>query len=164
MITASQLESVFKELYSQLFYLSYDIVGDKHVAQDVISEVFMSLWKNHRDVVYEKLKGYLYISVHNKSLDWCRRHTNITTIPLEELRNLVDGEGESWQSREERIVKIEQAIILLPPKTRQILDLCYRKRKTYKEAAEIMGMSSEGIKKQLYRAIKELRNKLKKEG
>lgn len=163
MITASQLENVFKELHSQLFYLAYDIVGDKQVAQDVISDVFMSLWKNHRDVAFNKLKGYLYISVRNKALDWYRRQATVKTIPVEELRNLVDG-GDSWQNREERIVKIEQAITLLSPRTRQILDLCYRKRKTYKKAAEIVGISPEGIKKQLFRAIKELRNKLKKDG
>ena len=163
-ITASQLECVFKEMYSQLFYLAYDVVGDKQEAQDVISDVFMSLWKSHRDVVYEKLKSYLYVSVYNKSLDWCRRQRNIKSIPVDELRNLVDVEGDSWQSREEHILKIEQAIALLPPKTRLILDFCYRKRKTYKEAAEIVGISAEGIKKQLFRAIKELRNKLKNEG
>ncbi len=163
MITASQLEDVFKELHPQLFYLAYDIVGDKQVAQDVISEVFMSLWKSHRDVAYGKLKSYLYVSVRNKALDWYRRQGAVKTIPVEELKNLVDA-GDSWQGREERIVKIENAIALLPPKTRQILDLCYRKRKTYKEAAEIVGISPEGIKKQLFRAIKELRNKLKKDG
>ena len=160
-ITASQFESIFKEMHSQLFYLAYDIVGDKQVAQDVVSEVFMSLWKSHREVAFCKLKGYLYVSVRNKSLDWYRRNASVKTIPLDDMKNLVDGR-DSWESREERIRKIECELARMPEKTRQIFDLCYRKRKTYKEAAEVVGISSEGIKKHLQRALKELRSKLRK--
>lgn len=50
----------------------------------------------------------------------------------------------------------------MPERTRLIFDLCYRQRKTYKEAAEIVGISAEGIKKQLQRALKEFRFRLKK--
>lgn len=161
-ITAAQFEGIFKNMYQQLFYLAYDIVGDKQVAQDVVSEVFMSLWKSHRDVVFDKLKGYLYVSVRNKSLDWYRRHASVKTIPLDDMKNMVDG-GDNWESREERIQKIESELARMPEKTRLIFDLCYRKRRTYKEAAEVVGISHEGIKKHLQRALKELRSKLRKE-
>lgn len=161
-ITAAQFEGIFKEMHLQLFYLAYDIVGDKQVAQDVVSEVFMSLWNRHRDVAFSKLKGYLYVSVRNKSLDWYRRNASVKTIPLEDMKNLVDS-GDSWEQREERIRKIERELARMPEKTRLIFDLCYRKRKSYKEAAEIVGISSEGIKKHLQRALKELRSKLRNE-
>ena len=36
-ITSAQFEHVFKEMHSQLFYLAYDIVGDRQVAQDMVS-------------------------------------------------------------------------------------------------------------------------------
>lgn len=161
-ITAAQFEGIFKKMHQKLFYLAYDIVGDKQVAQDVVSEVFMSLWKSHRDVVFDKLEGYLCVSVRNKALDWYRRHASVKTIPLDDMKNMVDG-GDSWESREERIQKIECELARMPEKTRLIFDLCYRKRRTYKEAAEVVGISPEGIKKHLQRALKELRSKLRKE-
>lgn len=161
-ITAAQFESIFKEMYSSLFYVAYDIVGDKRVAQDVVSEVFMSLWKSHRDVTLGKLKGYLYVSVRNRSLDWYRRNSSIKTMPIEEIKNLVNTDS-SWQEREQRIKRIEGILAQMPEKTRLIFDLCYRRRKTYKEAAEIVGISSEGIKKHLQRALKEMRNILRNE-
>ena len=88
-ITSEQFELVFKEMHSQLFYLAYDIVGDRDVAQDMVSEVFVSLWKSHRDVSFEKLRGYLYISVRNHSLDWYRHNSGVRNIPIEKLSNLV---------------------------------------------------------------------------
>lgn len=39
-ISSSQFERVFRELHTQLFYLAYDIVGDKIIAQDIVSDVF----------------------------------------------------------------------------------------------------------------------------
>lgn len=161
-ITSEQFELVFKEMHSQLFYLAYDIVGDRDVAQDMVSEVFVSLWKSHRDVSFEKLRGYLYISVRNHSLDWYRHNSEVRNIPIEELSNLVSVD-DFWQEREGRIRKIEEAMAQMPEKTRLIFDLCYRKRKSYREAAEIVGISAEGIKKQLQRALRDLRGRLKGE-
>lgn len=161
-ITSEQFELVFKEMHSQLFYLAYDIVGDRDVAQDMVSEVFVSLWKSHRDVSFEKLRGYLYISVRNHSLDWYRHNSGVRNIPIEELSNLVSVD-DSWQERERRIRKIEEAMDQMSEKTRLIFDLCYRKRKSYREAAEIVGISAEGIKKQLQRALRDLRGRLKGE-
>lgn len=101
-ITSAQFEHVFKEMHSQLFYLAYDIVGDRQVAQDMVSEVFVSLWKTHRDITFEKLRGYLYVSVRNRSLDWYRQKVTVKLIPIEDIKLLVTAD-ESWQYREERI-------------------------------------------------------------
>ena len=160
-ITSAQFEHVFKEMHSQLFYLAYDIVGDRQVAQDMVSEVFVSLWKTHRDITFEKLRGYLYVSVRNQSLGWYRQKATVKLIPIEDIKLLVTAD-ESWQYREERIEQIERVLQTMPERTRLIIDLCYRQRKTYKEAAEIVGISAEGIKKQLQRALKEFRFRLKK--
>lgn len=158
-ISASQFDSVFRELHSQLFYLAYDIVGDKIIAQDIVSDVFLSVWNQHRDIFMDKLKGYLFISVKNKAIDKCRQGQKWKMIPAEELTNLTQGDYD-WEAREDRIVRVEQELKQMPVKTQTILDLCYRKNKTYKETADVMGMSVEAVKKQLSRALKVLRNKM----
>ena len=100
--------------------------------------------------------------MRNHSLDWYRHNSGVRNIPIEELSNLVSVD-DSWQERERRIRKIEEAMAQMSEKTRLIFDLCYRKRKSYREAAEIVGISAEGIKKQLQRALRDLRGRLKGE-
>ena len=163
-ITSKQFETLFKEMHTQLFYLAYDILGEAQAAQDVVSDVFLSIWNQHRDISPDKVRGYIFVSTKNKALDKYRQSSRYSEIPIEEMKNLMDVCDASWEMREERILWVEKVLQQMPEKTRLILDLCYRKRKSYKEAAEIVGISVEGIKKQLFRALKELRTKLKKEG
>ena len=163
-ITSKQFETLFKEMHTQLFYLAYDILGEAQAAQDVVSDVFLSIWNQHRDISPDKVRGYIFVSTKNKALDKYRQSSRYSEIPIEEMKNLMDVCDASCEMREERILWVEKVLQQMPEKTRLILDLCYRKRKSYKEAAEIVGISVEGIKKQLFRALKELRTKLKKEG
>lgn len=160
-MTPKQFEALFKEMHTQLFYLAYDILGEMQAAQDVVSDVFLSIWNQHRDISPNKVRGYIFVSTKNRALDKYRQTSKYAEIPIEEIRNLVDVGDASWEIREERILRMEKMLRQMPEKTRLILDLCYRKRKTYKEAAEIVGISPEGIKKQLSRALKEMRTRLK---
>lgn len=161
-ISAAHFEGIFREMHSRLFYEAYDIVGNKQAAQDIVSEVFLSVWKQRESIDGDGLKGYLFISVRNKALDWYRRENAQKSVPVDCLKDMSDTER-SWELREERIVKIENEIAQMTERTQTILDLCYRQRMTYKEAAQVVGISMEGIKKHLSRALKELRTKLKKE-
>lgn len=158
-ISVSQFESVFREMHTQLFYLAYDIVGDRVIAQDIVSDVFLSVWNQHRDIALAKLKSYLFVSVRNRSVDRYREEMKWKMIPAEDIDDLMDGDGD-WERREERIVRVEQLLRDMPQKTQTILDLCYRKRKTYKETAELLGMTVEAVKKQLSRALKTLRDRV----
>ena len=68
-ITSKQFETLFKEMHTQLFYLAYDILGEAQAAQDVVSDVFLSIWNQHRDISPDKVRGYIFVSTKNKALD-----------------------------------------------------------------------------------------------
>lgn len=55
-ISAGDFESVFRRLYTPLFYHAFDIVGDSELARDIVSEVFTRVWKEHRDLQQAGLK------------------------------------------------------------------------------------------------------------
>lgn len=74
------------------------------------------------------------------------------------LSEMPSENGEYWQQREERISMIEEEIAKLPERTRIILRECYYNHMTYREVAEEIGISTEGIKKQLVRAMAHLRD------
>ena len=107
------------------------------------------------ELVFKEMHSQLFYLAY-------RHNSGVRNIPIEKLSNLVSVD-DSWQERERRIRKIEEAMAQMSEKTRLIFDLCYRKRKSYREAAEIVGISAEGIKKQLQRALRDLRGRLKGE-
>lgn len=159
LLTEETFEQVYRDTYSRLFYLAYDIVGDEESARDIVGEVFVSVWKNHRNVGYSNLKGFLYVSVRNKSYSWYKHHLQVNQVPVEMASSLSDI-GETWQSREGRISLLEAEIAQLPERTQYILDSCYREHASQREVAERLGITVNGVKKQLARAIKQLRERM----
>ena len=83
----------------------------------------------------------------------------------EELRDStlqLDIYEASWIAKEKRIEAIENEIAKMPERTQHILEQCYYNRHTYKEVAEEMGITTEGIKKQIARAMAQLRRHFNK--
>lgn len=59
--------------------------------------------------------------------------------------------------REERLQKIDEVRDRMPEKTRRIMDLCYFENKRYEEVAAIVGLSKDGVRKQMIKALGMLR-------
>lgn len=60
-------EAAFTEIYNRfwksLFRTAYHILQDKEAAQDIVQNVFVSLWQRRYEVRIDNLKGWLHQSV-----------------------------------------------------------------------------------------------------
>lgn len=157
-------EAAFREIYerydSLLYSYAYRKLGHKQEAQDVVQEVFISLWnKRHNFELRTSLQGYLYKSVLNKVLDIFKHRTVEAAYANQYIE--VDTAQTDFLLREKEIsALIEKEIIAMPPKMREIYEL---KRKQYlstKEIAEQLNISEHTVNTQMKRALKHLRLKL----
>lgn len=155
-ITAEYLEQIFRENYSRYYYYALSVVDESEVAKDIIGEVFLAVWKNRVNIDEQKLNSYIFTSVRNKCLN--ERSKNLTFVQVEgsEVRLSADT-AEEWKVKEERIVEMEKVISTMNPRTRYILEQFYYQHRSYKDVAEELGISTEGIKKQLVKAMTLLR-------
>ena len=71
-------------------------------------------------------------------------------------------DDDQWLRRENTLNIIYESIDELPTKTRDIIDLCFYQKKTYREAGEACGVSISAIRKHIMKAVKFFRNELKK--
>lgn len=159
-ISEKDFERVFREYHSRLYYFALNYLEDEGIAEDIVSDVFAATWSNRGNITREKLVGYLYSGVRNRCINSIKRSGR--NIALDDaysaLSEMPSENGEYWQQREERISMIEEEIAKLPERTRIILRECYYNHMTYREVAEEIGISTEGIKKQLVRAMAHLRD------
>lgn len=157
-ITEEGLEMEFRENYSRYFYYALSLVDDVDTAKDIISEVFMHVWKKRNTIGSAKLGQYLFTSIHNTCL---KRINDTKRFPRVEetlaMTQIPDDGGEEWKRRESRIVEMEQVIGAMPPRTRYILEQFYYKKRSYKDIAAEVGITTDGIKKQLVKALTILR-------
>lgn len=68
-----EFESVYVEYHQMVIHLSYDVLHDYDLAQDVCQEVFMKLDEKIESLDRERIKGWLLRCGKRKSIDFVRR-------------------------------------------------------------------------------------------
>jgi RNA polymerase sigma-70 factor (ECF subfamily) len=166
---------IFKELYklyySRLYYFSKEYVNDEHVAETIVNDCFLTLWKK-RDSLHENsnLNAYLYTLCKNNCITYINRilsKEKITEYLSDEyifnklnydaLVNL-DTSELSFHQLESRV---ELAINSLPPQCQKIFRLSRYDNLKNKEIADELNISVKAVEAQISKALKVLRVQLK---
>mgnify|MGYP002515384587 CR=1 FL=1 len=156
-IGKNDFEQLFRKHYSQCYFLAFRLAGDEEAARDIVSESFVSLWNRRAEVAPSRQLGYLLVSVRNNAVSWLRQHNRAVTVAADTLSGVSDDAEELWLLREQRIAAVEKAVLLLPARTRYVLEQCYYHRRTYADVAAELGISVNGVKKHIVKALATLR-------
>ncbi|MBQ3827575.1 MAG: sigma-70 family RNA polymerase sigma factor [Prevotella sp.] len=159
-INAEIYERLFKEKYEQLYYFAYDYVVDEETARDIVSEVYVEIWKKRHNINTNKINSYLHMAVRNRCLDHLQivKRKNRFEEAYPTLYSEVDDT--SWVEREERIAELQDAIKKLPERTQWVLKQHYEEHRKYQEIADELGISLNGMKKLINRTFTQLRDML----
>ena len=63
-------EKLFNTYYSGLVVYASRFTKDTAVAEDIVSDVFVSVWENRSVLYLENTKSYLFSAVRNRSLNY----------------------------------------------------------------------------------------------
>lgn len=156
-------EEIFKKLfdtcYTKLYYVALSIVKEADVAEDIVEEVFTHVWetRNDHDSMRHVSFSYLLSMVHNACHDHLR-HSNVHQRYADfYIKAHSEGIMANDTDSDERIEIIERVRKAMPEKTRRIMDLCYYENKKYEEAAEIVGLTKNGVRKQIMKGLRMMR-------
>lgn len=154
-----EFEKIFTENYSRLYYYALSYVHDSETCKDIVSDVFESAWEDYdRLSVKGKLAPYLYSSVGNRCIDYLRRQViqdRYIEIQLKAAETHVFYPNTEMDERLERVARV---IERMPSRTRFVLEECFFNNKKYREVAEVLEITTDGVKKHIVKALKMLRN------
>ncbi len=165
---SSSLRKLY-QMYEKLIYsFSYKMTQDKDIAEEVIQEVFLKLWKKHAP--YDKSKGkfssWLLTMTRNTCLDALRKrkkHDSVEYIEKDSLQ--VDYETPSdlleWK---EKGMAIRDCISLLKGDQQKIVELFYFKGLTQQSIAKTSDIPLGTVKGRIRLALKHLHSCLKGKG
>lgn len=155
-----RMEQLYKQFHTRLYLYALTILDNEDDAKDTVSDVMQQIWEQwHADGTEECIPGaaFLYTAVRNRSLDRLR-HSKVTGRYAEAMRATEafddDGQAEEYETRVERI---RHAISQLPEPGQTVLRHTYFKNLTYKQTAEILGMSENMVHKHMIRMFRLLR-------
>jgi RNA polymerase sigma-70 factor, ECF subfamily len=161
----------FEVLYERhsgaAFSLAYRMVGRGNVAEDVVQEAFLSLWRS--GARYERTRGsvrtWVLGIVHHRAIDQLRRSS------VHDKRRASDeGLEERLESRErtdnevarrEEAATIRSAMDSLPAEQSHVIELAYFGGFTHTEIAEILGAPVGTVKGRMRLGLEKLRNSLR---
>lgn len=153
-------ETIFRQYYKTLVSFSMRYGLEQMEAEDVVIEVIYRIWQMRGDVESPgALHTLLLTSVRNRTVNVLRNNKNRERI----IGNQEKAEAEEFRDHliEEEVSRIlNEAIIALPPKCRQVVMLLL----AGKSAADIAGqmeISVSSVKTYKVRSIEILRNTLK---
>lgn len=155
-------ESCFRQLYPTMCIYVGRYLKEDSLVEDIVQEAFLKLWDKYDnfDHLY-KIKAFLYITVKNSALNLLKQTVASDKYNERYLSEpvLLEAEFERAIIEGERNRMIHQAIELLPPQTKKVVELSMSD-KTNQEIAEILGISIDTVKTLKKRAYKVLREEL----
>ena len=130
-------------------------------AEEVVADVFVTLWKSAEKLVPLNLKGYLSRVARSLALQKLRGRTE--DLPLEEDILMTDEEEDSLIEKldqEERDRRVREAVLSMPQPDREIFLRHYYYCQSVAVIAEKMQMNPSTVKTRLRRGRDKLRQHL----
>ena len=144
----------------KLYRLALRLLPDRHDAEDVVQEVMVRLWSRREEWgQWQSLEAYCMTAVKNGCLDRLRKRQ---LRPVREDRawdvNSQDKDPQEKMIAKETFIQIRKCMDELPQNQQLVIQLREVEGFSYNEIAEVLGISLDQVKVNLFRA----RNAIKK--
>ena len=163
--------SLFNRYYARLCVYCESFVGDKHISEDLVQDVFVNVWMKRPELNFdETIRAYLYKAVHNASIQFLRHQRVKDRYNAQLQTKLTEAECIPFEwviinanpAEETEIQTLyQQALEQLPAQMRETF-LCSREKgMKYSEIAELTGLSVKSIEYHISKALDVFRKVLK---
>ena len=153
--------SLFDQHFNALCAFGNRYITNRLAVEDLIQDVFVSLWEKRGDFENEKaIKAFLYTAVRNKCLNHLK---HLAVLKKHEEKLIYELESDQFFSdqviEEEAFNKLFQEINHLPKSAQKIMLLALKGLKN-KEIAATLGVTENTVKTQKKIAYSKLKKKL----
>ena len=150
--------ALFRQYERLVFKNAYLITGDREEAEDVLQEVFVSVWKSRH--TFNPNRGKLTTWLHRITVNKClerNRRRKLDTLPLEGLDLPATQLTDNVLVTRQEYDKLIEAMNSLDAKHRAVLILRYFNDLSYEEIAKAVGIPLGTVKSRINSGLKLLR-------
>lgn len=152
-------ETLFRTFAPGLCTFLTRYVGERAVAEELVQDVFLSLW-DHRATVHitGSVQGYLFAAARNRALNHIEHERVVDRFRVSVLTRMTPADA-SLQGEAECFAALEMqdALAQLPARCRLVFNLQRNHGMTYDEVAASLAISVKTVEVQMGRALKTLR-------
>ena len=163
---ARAFEAVYERHSGAAYSLAYRMVGTKALAEDVIQEAFLNLWRSgvHYDRARGSVRTWILGIVHHRAIDALRRNQvhakrRSDDETAAERLEAPDRVEDDVARRDEASI-VRHAMEILPADQLKVIELAYFGGFTHTEIAEILDAPVGTIKGRMRLGLKKMRAQL----
>jgi RNA polymerase sigma-70 factor (ECF subfamily) len=160
---ARAFEVIFDRHSGAAFSLAYRMCGRQAMAEDVVQEAFVSLWRSgaRYDATRGSVRTWVLSVVRNRAIDAFRRESAKGSRDVAE-----EGIAERMPSPERTDTEVERrdearqvrkALVELPPDQRQVIELAYFGGFTHSQIADMLELPSGTVKGRMRLGLTKMR-------
>ncbi len=142
-------------------------VRDLESARDIVQDTFLQLCRQTNDEIRPRVAQWLFTVCRNRAIDVCRKERRMKLAPEDQLADelALNSEASELQpsaamERQEAATGLMSQISKLPDRQQEVLRLKFNAGLSYKEIAEVTGLTSSNVGFILHTAIAKLRQRL----
>jgi RNA polymerase sigma-70 factor, ECF subfamily len=160
---AGAFEVIFDRHGQRAFSLAYRMCGRQALAEDVVQEAFLSLWRSgaRYDPARGSVRSWVLSVVHNRAIDAFRREAVKESRDVRDERlvertpslQLTHTEVE----RRDDAQQVRGALGELPLEQRQVIELAYFGGFTHSQIAETLGLPAGTVKGRMRLGLTKMR-------
>jgi RNA polymerase sigma-70 factor (ECF subfamily) len=157
---------IFDRHSGAAFSLAYRMCGRRAMAEDVVQEAFVSLWRSgaRYDRARGSVRSWILGVVHNRAIDAFRRESIRSS---RDIRDETAAERVESDERVEREVErrddaqtVRAALQTLPDEQRRVIELAYFGGFTHTQISELLSLPAGTVKGRMRLGLAKLRSAL----
>ena len=155
----SWIRSALDEYEGPLLRYAHRIIGDLDRARDVVQETFLRLIKANREELNGRLSQWLFTVCRNQSLDVRRKETRMTTLNEPTIAESPTSElsPDDHAALHDESQQVASLLNDLPDNQQEVIRLKFQNSMSYRQIAEVTGLSVTNVGFLLHTGLKTLR-------
>ncbi|MDQ6821479.1 MAG: sigma-70 family RNA polymerase sigma factor [Actinomycetota bacterium] len=160
---ARAFEVIFDRHADASFSLAYRMCGRRAIAEDVVQEAFLSLWRSgaRYDATRGSVRTWVLGTVHNRAIDSFRRETVRTSRDISDdgiAERMAAGERTDTEvERRDEAQHVRSALGELPTEQRQVIELAYFGGFSHSQIAEMLKLPAGTVKGRMRLGLTKMR-------
>ena len=159
---AAWVRKLLAEYEQPLTQYAARLTGNLEAARDVVQETFLRLCRLEPGSIDGRVAAWLYTVCRNRALDVRRKESRMKLLNDANLETSAGPERDPAQLAETRdgAGQVLQALTLLPDNQQEVVRLRFQGGLSYKEIAEVTGLSISNVGYLIHTALKTIREQL----
>lgn len=149
----------------KLFRFAFRLLQNVQEAEDIVQDVMVRVWSKKEEwALWHSVEGYCMTAIRNSCLDRMRKK-KLLSVREELAGHISSPDKDPYENmmNKEILTRIRRCVDALPENQQQVVHLREIEGFSYNEIAELLDMSLEQVKVNLFRGRNAIKNTITKE-